>query len=127
MDVRIAFLPREEMLATLRGADLFVHASEVELEGIAVLEAMGSGVPVLVADATERAAGDFALNERFRFPSGDSEMLSARIDDLLADPAWRASAGEAYAVKARGYDFEDSAQKLMRAYRELARAPAVAA
>jgi glycosyltransferase involved in cell wall biosynthesis len=32
-------------------ARLFVHASEVELEGMAVLEAMACGVPTLVADA----------------------------------------------------------------------------
>jgi len=70
---------------------------------------------------------DFALNEWFRFPSGDSEVLAARIDALLSDTAWRTSAGQAYAVKAKDYDFEASAHKLMNVYRELAAAPALAA
>lgn len=127
VNARVSYLSREDLLATMRGADLFVHASEVELEGIAVLEAMGSGAPVLVAEGRESAASDFALNDWFRFPTGDSAVLTARIDTLLADPAWRKSAGEAYALKARDYDFEASARKLMSVYESLAHAPALAA
>src|SRR5208283_116362 len=38
----------EEMPAVMRAADLLIHASEVELEGMAVLEALGVGLPALV-------------------------------------------------------------------------------
>ncbi len=45
----IGFLSREKLIDAYRTADLFVHASEVELEGMSVLEAMSAGLPVLIA------------------------------------------------------------------------------
>jgi len=40
----IGFLSREALLEDYRTADLFVHAGEVELEGMSVLESMSAGV-----------------------------------------------------------------------------------
>ena len=42
----VSFLPDDELLRMLRTADLLVHASEAELEGMAVLEALGCGSPL---------------------------------------------------------------------------------
>ena len=56
----------------LRAADLLVHASEIELEGMAVLEALGTGLPTLVADAPFSAAARLAIGDEFRFPPGDA-------------------------------------------------------
>lgn len=113
----IGFLPRAELLSALMSADLFVHASDVELEGMAVLEAMSAGLPSLIADAPESAASAFALNDDFLFPAGDAATLSARIDALIEDPAKREAAREPYRERAREFDFDRSVRKLVEVYR----------
>jgi glycosyltransferase involved in cell wall biosynthesis len=112
----IGFVPRETLLGYFADADLFIHASEVELEGMAVLEAMSAGLPVLVAQAPESAASGFALNDDFRFPAGDTATLSARIDALIEDRAKLAQASEAYRSRAHAFDFEASIGKLVDLY-----------
>jgi glycosyltransferase involved in cell wall biosynthesis len=113
----IGFLPREKLLQYFSEADLFVHASEVELEGMAVLEAMSEGLPVLVAQAPESAASAFALDDNFRFPAGDAATLSARIDALIEDRQKLRSAGVAYRQRAHTFDFERSVDRLVDVYR----------
>jgi glycosyltransferase involved in cell wall biosynthesis len=113
----IGFLPREELLRYFTQADLFVHASEVELEGMAVLEAMSAGLPVLVAQAPESAASAFALDDDFRFPAGDASTLSARIDALIEDRQKLRAAGAAYRQRAHAFDFERSVGRLVDVYR----------
>jgi glycosyltransferase involved in cell wall biosynthesis len=112
----IGFLPRERLARVLGTADLFVHASEVELEGIAVLEAMSKGLPVLVAQSDESAASEFALSDEFRFPAGDAAALAAKLDALIDHPGRLAAAREQYRTVARALDFADSIAALVSIY-----------
>jgi glycosyltransferase involved in cell wall biosynthesis len=113
----IGFLSRETLLDHFRAADLFVHASEVELEGMSVLESMSAGLPALIADAPESAASAFALNDDFRFPTGDAEALRAKIDALIEDPAKLAAARQPYRDRARQFDFTASVGRMVEIYR----------
>ncbi|HZP40860.1 MAG TPA: glycosyltransferase [Candidatus Binatia bacterium] len=100
-------------------ADLFVHCSEVELEGMAVLEAMGCGLPVLVADSPNSASKCLAIGPEFRFRSGDPADLAARIDRLVEHPAELARARERTYAAARAYGFEESLARLVDVYRRV--------
>jgi glycosyltransferase involved in cell wall biosynthesis len=115
----IGFLPRETLLQHFKDADLFVHASDVELEGMSVLESMSAGLPALIADAPESAASAFALNDDFRFPAGDAQALSARIDALIEDPTKLKAARAPYQARARQFDFEASVGRLVEIYRSV--------
>jgi 1,2-diacylglycerol 3-alpha-glucosyltransferase len=115
----IGFAPRAHLEDLFSSADLFVHASEVELEGIAVLEAMSMGLPVLVADSAESAAAGFALDDRFLFRSGDVGSLTAKLDALFDHPGALEEARTRYAEAARGYDFGRSVDRLTDIYRSL--------
>lgn len=77
------YIPQQTLIRYLNSADLLVHASEAELEGMAVLEAIGCGLPALIADAPASAARQFALDERFLFPAGDASALAKRIDHFI--------------------------------------------
>jgi glycosyltransferase involved in cell wall biosynthesis len=124
----IGFLPREVLLERFGEADLFIHASEVELEGMAVLEAMSARLPALIADAPESAASRFALNDDFRFPAGDAAALSAKIDALIEDRTKLEAAREAYHERAAQFDFDASVEKMVEVYRSaIARRAAAAA
>jgi 1,2-diacylglycerol 3-alpha-glucosyltransferase len=82
------FVSDEDLPALLRSADVFVMPSEAELQSIATLEAMASGLPVLASDAA-------ALPELVKpgvngllFRSGeasDAAGAMARMMDARAD------------------------------------------
>lgn len=112
----IGFLSREELLEDYRTADLFVHAGEVELEGMSVLESMSAGVPALIADAPQSAASKFALDD-FTFPAGDAATLAAKIDALIEDPARLEVASQLYRERARLFDLDASVAKMVGLYR----------
>ena len=70
----------------LRGASLYVGCSEHEGFGLAVLEALCLGVPVLctgVGGFAEILAGQ----EEFFFPPADEVMLAEKLDWMLSDYA----------------------------------------
>jgi glycosyltransferase involved in cell wall biosynthesis len=115
----VGFLSREKLLADYRTADLFVHAGEVELEGMSVLESMSAGLPALIADAPESAASKLALNEDFSFPAGNPMALAAKIDALIEDPAKLAASRELYRERAHQFDFNASVAKLVELYRSV--------
>jgi glycosyltransferase involved in cell wall biosynthesis len=115
----IGFVSRERLLRLLSTADLFVHASEVELEGIAVLEAMSKGLPVLVAESRESAAAELALSDDFRFPAGDARALAAKMDALVEQPERLAAAARTYRAAARDFDFRESLSALVAIYRRV--------
>jgi 1,2-diacylglycerol 3-alpha-glucosyltransferase len=113
---QIGFLPKEQLDSVLSSADLFVHCSEVELEGMAVLEAMSAGLPVLIANGPESAAAQFALDDRFLFPSGNAQALAAKLDALLDQPHLLRYAGLASQRAANALDVDESAQKVANLY-----------
>jgi len=115
----VGFVPRARLLDLLRSADLFVHCSEVELEGISCIEAMSVGLPVLVADAPQSAAAGFAMDERFQFPAGQPERLAEKLDALIEAPALLQAARTSYRQIARSLDFESSVARLGELYREV--------
>jgi len=112
----IGFLPRERLLNLLGSADVMVHASEVELEGIAVLEAMQHGLPVLIAEGPETAAAELALDESFRFAGSDPAPLTHKLDALLLDPQKRALAGAHYREAAERLTLDASVSSLVDVY-----------
>jgi glycosyltransferase involved in cell wall biosynthesis len=57
LPAEIRVVEADDMPALMRSADLLVHAAEVELEGMALLEALGTGLPAVIADAPLSAAG----------------------------------------------------------------------
>jgi 1,2-diacylglycerol 3-alpha-glucosyltransferase len=115
----VGFVPRERLEQLFHEADLFVHCSEVELEGIAVLEALSVGLPVLVADSPESAASRLALDDAFRFPAGDANALAAKLDALIDAPEVLRAARPRSRELARRFDLRAGVSKLVEVYRAL--------
>jgi len=107
---RVIWVPyvrdRESLADLLAAVDLYVAPSSVETFGLAALEALASGTPVLAADrggvselVTRSAAGSL-------FPAGDSEALADQAIALLESsllPALGVRA-RAYAEREHGWD-----------------------
>ncbi|MCK9205251.1 MAG: glycosyltransferase [Bacteroidales bacterium] len=76
----IEYISFEDKLRYLNTADLFVHASIIELESLSCLEAIGCGLPCLISNSKYSAASQFALDERFIFQSDDPDKLASALD-----------------------------------------------
>lgn len=116
----VGFVAEEELRRLLCTADLLVHASEIELEGMAVLEAVGCGLPALIADAPHSATAQFAASPELLFRAGDPADLARRLDDLLDHPERLEAARERTLAMAEGYRFEESVRRLEAIYLRLA-------
>jgi len=115
------FVSTEDLIPYYSAAVLCVHASEVEVEGMAVLEALACGTPCLVADSPRSATPQFALDERYLFTSGSLDALVAKLDALLDDPVRLGADRERALELARSYRFEVSAERLIALYGEVLR------
>ncbi|NMH98374.1 glycosyltransferase [Pseudonocardia acidicola] len=124
---RVRFLgqvPRSEVPALFRSADLVVSVPWYEPFGIVPVEAMACGTPVVVSavgghldTVVEGETGCFV-------PARCSDALAARLRELLAAPAARAEMGRAGARRARaGYGWDWIAEQTEALYQEVAVRP----
>jgi glycosyltransferase involved in cell wall biosynthesis len=92
-------LPHSEVAARLRRASLYVFPSRFETFGIAPLEAMAAGLPVVASDipALRESLGDAAL----LLPVGDDVAWISALVRLLSNPAERLEWAERGPVRAR--------------------------
>jgi glycosyltransferase involved in cell wall biosynthesis len=112
---------RNDRIALMKHFDVFVLPSRLEGIPRCVLEAMASRVPVAASDipgcrtlVTDGVTGVL-------FPVGDDRVLAAKLRDLLANGAMRASlADKAYALVRRDYSAETMAEKYTDLYFQLA-------
>lgn len=89
------FVPDDDLPRTYRAATIFVMPSPVELQSLATLEAMASGVPIIAADAMALPELVKDRENGFLFPPGDPKALLERIVALLSDPVRAAHMGRA--------------------------------
>ncbi len=99
----IEFITHMSMPEFLAQADLFVHTSRADIEGISVLEALAVGVVPVIASAPLSAAGDFALCDESLFAVGDAHELARRIDWWIEHPSEREKWGREYAQHTHNY------------------------
>jgi 1,2-diacylglycerol 3-alpha-glucosyltransferase len=105
---KFMFVSNEELVNLYNTADLYVHTSEVELEGMAVLEAIGCGLPALISVNSTSASSQFALDENFRFQDADFMELARKIDFLIENPNVLKEARPKYLEIANKYTLDES-------------------
>ena len=114
--VEFGYVSDERLTQLYDEATLFIHAGEVELEGMAVVDAMAVGLPVLVADAPDSASRALASGPEFLFRPGDVADLAAHIDRLLDAPATLAAGARRSLERVGQHDFQRSARSLEHLY-----------
>jgi glycosyltransferase involved in cell wall biosynthesis len=110
---------RDDMPAMLASLTLFVSAARSEPFGLAIVEAMAAGLPI-VAAASEGASDIIEHGATGRLvPVDDPVALAQAITDLLNDPAERARLAHNAAHAAREcYSLQRMAGDTERVYRE---------
>jgi glycosyltransferase involved in cell wall biosynthesis len=116
-------VPRAEMPALMRSADVVLCTPWYEPFGIVPLEAMASGVPVVAAAVGGLTDTVLDGTTGILVPPRDAERLADAVAPLLAQPDYRARLGANGLRRARGrYDWNVIARHTADVYARLARA-----
>lgn len=106
------FCNREELIDVINYCDLYVHASEVELESISCMEAFSCGLVPIISDSRMSATKQFALTERNIFKCGDEQDLRQKIEYMIEHPEEKEELSERYLEYAKDYGVEACAGRL---------------
>jgi glycosyltransferase involved in cell wall biosynthesis len=122
LDQHILWLDWTDDLQTLFAAiDLYVSPSHSESFGLATLEAMAAGLPIVATDTD----GSLELLQRKEIlvPFGDAVRLARRMAELLKDEASRRLLGDELRQRANeNYSLENMVDRLEELYREILQA-----
>jgi len=114
---RVHFLGRREDVPRLmKAADVLVQASRWEGFGIAALEALASGLPVVASRVP--GLGDLVGDAGLLFEAGDYLQLAEQLNRLLGDQCLRASLGAAGRIRAREFDIQKTVDCYVALYEE---------
>ncbi len=91
------FYSTEELVKLINECDLYIHASDAEIEGISCMEALACGVVPVISDSHLSATRQFALDERSLFKAGDADDLARKMDYWFEHPQERLEMETAYA------------------------------
>ena len=86
VDCEMRFFDHEELKEVLNAADLYVHTAYVELESIACLEAIVTGLVPIICNSKRSAARFFAQDDRCLYQKWDSEDLKNKIEYFMDNP-----------------------------------------
>jgi glycosyltransferase involved in cell wall biosynthesis len=117
------FVEKEEIVALMNLAEVFVFPSYYEGFGMPNLEAMACGCPVVTsrAFAIPEVVGDGALTlERV----DDASELASKIREIRTDGALRQTLVERGTARAASFSWDESVQTIVGAYRRLLGEPA---
>ena len=107
------------LIERYRAADLVVHTSAMELEGMAVLEAMAAANTVLIADSRDAACSRLANRPEVSFRTDDPADLAKKIDFWIGRNDERLSQGRENQRLARRFAHARSVDALADLYREM--------
>lgn len=94
------FYPQEELLELINASDLYVHASDAEIEGISCMEATACGIMPIISDSELSATKEFALHPDSLFHAGDAQSLAQKLDYWIKHSKERQEMGWLYAQRA---------------------------
>jgi glycosyltransferase involved in cell wall biosynthesis len=84
-------------------SDLYVHASDSEIEGIACIEAFACGLVPVISDSSLSATNRFALDPKCLFHKNDVQDLADKIDYFYEHPEFRKELSAKYAEYAKSF------------------------
>ncbi|MCR5348220.1 MAG: glycosyltransferase [Bacilli bacterium] len=108
----IRFCNKEELREILSYTDIYVHASDFEIEGISALEAIACGAVPLISDSKLSATSAFAPDPICIFRHGSSKSLQAGIDHFIEYPQDRAAMQKLCLQKAPEFYLDNMVEKM---------------
>jgi glycosyltransferase involved in cell wall biosynthesis len=110
------FLPQDRLLKLIQKTDIYIHASDIEIEGMSCIEAISCGKVPIISDSKKSASSQFALDERSLFKRGDYLDLRDKLDYWIEHPKERKRMEREYIKLGESYNISFSAEKLIRMF-----------
>jgi len=104
-----------------RLAIVFTTASEIETQGLVLLEAMAAGLPVVAVDATCIHEVVKHQTNGYLFPPGDENGITEGLIDILQNPTKAKQMGEAGRSIVKAYSTQNSLDRHENLYRKMIR------
>ena len=106
------FYERNEIIDVINYCDIYVHPAEIELEGIACLEAIACGKLTIVSDSKLAATKEFAVDEKCVFKCRKPKDLARVIDFWIENPELRKEYEQKYLEKSIVFKQEECMKRM---------------
>jgi len=113
------FFSRDEIIDVLNYSDMYVHPADIELEGIACLEAIACGKLVIVSSSKLSATKEFAANEKCVFKKRNPKDLARVIDYFIEHEEERKLCEEEYLKNSTIYNQDACMQQMENMIKEV--------
>lgn len=114
---RLSFISNEELAALYQGSLCFLHLSKKEGFNIPVVEALESGIPILLSDIEVHR--EVAKEGAEYVDLKNKEACARKIERVIKDDVYRESLREKAAKLKGEYSWEKAAEKTLEIYRAL--------
>ena len=114
--VSFGFYCENELIDIINMADLYVHASDAEIEAIGCMEAFTCGVVPVISDSKLSATNQFAIDEMNLFRHGDALSLQSKIDYWFENPEQKKIRSNEYITYAQKYSINNTAKELEKMF-----------
>lgn len=106
------FCNSEELRNILCYTDIYIHASDFEIEGISCLEAIACGVVPIISNAKASATSSFALHPESIFKHGSWRDLMRKIDWFIEHEDVRKQQAAEYEALGKEYALDRMVDKM---------------
>lgn len=110
---------RQDIAEICMASDVFAFPSKREGLGLAAIEAMSCGLPIVTSDV--HGINDYSENgiTGFKCPPNDAGAFADAIMKLYSDPVLRKRIGESNIETAKKYDISESVRAMAKIYQEV--------
>lgn len=95
-----------ELVKLYNYCDLYAHVSGVDIESLAVIEAICCGCCLLVSNSKKSSSRFFAIDDRNLFKHNNYKDLAKKIDYWVEHPKEREECGKKYALLKKQFTYE---------------------
>ncbi|WP_251717513.1 glycosyltransferase [Lactobacillus agrestimuris] len=115
----LKFYTPQQLRRVMVRADLVVHCADIEVEGMAPMEAFAAGCVPVIASSPLSSTDTYALTEMNRFPAEDSDILAKRIDYWYDHPSKLKEMRKKYREFSKTLTVSKSADKALEMIKEI--------
>lgn len=114
--VIFGFYDQDQLLNIINYSDLYIHASDAEIEAISCMEAFSCGLVPVISDSEITATGQFALDDMNLFEAGNSDSLRERIEYWMEHADLKKEFNQKYIEFARQYQLDNCVTELEKVF-----------